>query len=281
MTDANPMRATRALHTIHAATDCERLRQLYCAAFGGICFSEGYYGPEDRDMALLYVADHMIEVMAPRDADDLSFTFARYVRETGASFHSVAFAVRDCKAALERCVATGVRVTSTGPGFFFVHPKSSGGIIMEITDNRMPNDPWDLPNWRRDWASGRLARPHALAHVVCAPRDPGAAVAFLVDVLGGVAQEPSTVAWPQPATATPVAVADATVLVLDPADRDNGPLAEFAKAPNSGIYALAWRLADPAGAARWFGECAIPIATIDGGHYTHEAKLDGARHWFA
>lgn len=280
MTDLNPMRAIRTLHTIHAATDCDRLRRLYCEAFGGICFSEGYYAPEDRDMALLYVADHMIEVMAPRRADDLSFTFARYVEDVGASFHSIAFAVADCRAALERCAATGIRVVSSGPGFFFVHPKSSGGIIIEITDNPMPNDPGDLPNWRRDWAAGRPARPYELAHAVCAPRDPATTVGFLVDVLGGVAQQPETVDWPEPATATSIAFADATVLVLAP-NSGNGPLAAFARAPNSGIYALAWHVIDAAQAAGWFETCGIPITPLDRGRYTHEAVLDGARHWFA
>jgi 4-hydroxyphenylpyruvate dioxygenase-like putative hemolysin len=277
-TDA--LRATRYLHTIHAAPSCERLRRLYCDVFGGIVFSENYYPPEDRDAALLYVADHMIEVMAPRHTDDLQFTYARYLAKTGPSYHSISFGVRDFAAALERTKAIGLQLSTVGPGLMFVHPKSSGGIIMELTDHRMPNDPKDLPNWRSDWAVGRPNRPHAIAQVVCAPRDPAAAVAFLVEVLGGAAGEPFSLAWPQAATATPVQVADATLLVLDLADRSAGPVARFVAGPNAGVYALAWKVADSQAAAAWFAQNDLPVErTAADAPWTHEAVVDGARHW--
>jgi 4-hydroxyphenylpyruvate dioxygenase-like putative hemolysin len=278
-TDA--LRATRYLHSIHAAPDCERLRQLYCSAFGGIVFSENYYQPEDRDAALLYVADHMIEVMAPRHTDDQRFMFARYLAKMGPSYHSISFAVRDFPAALERCAETGLQLSTVGPGLLYLHPKSTGGIIMELTDHRMPNDPYDLPNWRGDWAQGRPNRPHAIGHVVCAPRDPPAAIAFLVEVLGGAAATPFTLEWPQRAVATPVQVADANLLILDPADRSGGPLAEFAAGPNAGLYALAWRVADAEAAVDWFGANGVRLERTAGeAPFTHHALVDGARHWF-
>jgi 4-hydroxyphenylpyruvate dioxygenase-like putative hemolysin len=281
---ANPLHPLRYLHTIHAAPECERLRQIYCDVFGGIVFHESYYPPEDRDAALLYVADHMIEVMSPRHGDDLSFMYARYLQKTGPSFHSISFRVRDVPAARARCDELGVRINTEGPGLIFLHPKSTGGIIMELTDHMMPNDPWDLPNWRRDWAAGRPDRPHALSHIVCAPRDPAAAMAFLVDALDGRAEAPVTLDWPERARATRVQVADMALLVLEPEDAQNGPLARFAAAPNAGVYALAWQVADPAAAAARFSNnhtcnlVAEPLAS--GGQYTHEVLLDGARHWF-
>jgi len=284
MTTANPLQPLRYLHTIHAAPECDRLRRIYCDVFGGIVFHESYYPPEDRDAALIYVADHMIEVMSPRNVDDLSFMYARYLQKMGPSFHSISFRVRDVPAAHARCKELGVLINTEGPGLIFLHPKSTGGIIMELTDHRMPNDPWDLPNWRPDWAVGRPERPHALSHIVCAPRDPAAAVRFLVDALEGKAHDPVTIDWPERARATRVEVADATLLVLEPEDRVNGPLARFAGGPNAGVYALAWKVADPQAAAARFGDnhtcnlVAEPLA--GGGEYTHEVLLDGARHWF-
>ena len=79
MANANPLHPLRYLHTIHAAPECERLRHIYTDVFGGIVFHESYYPPEDRDAALLYVADHMIEVMSPRHVDDMNFMYARYL----------------------------------------------------------------------------------------------------------------------------------------------------------------------------------------------------------
>ena len=278
---ANPLHPIRYLHTIHAALECERLRRIYCDVFGGIVFAENYYPPEDRDAALLYVADHMIEVMAPRHTDELSFMFARYLQKTGPSYHSISFRVADCAAAHERCKDLGILINTVGPGLIYLHPKSTGGIIIELTDHHMPNDPWDLPNWRADWAVGRPDRPQALAHIVCAPRNPAAAIAFLVEALDGRAGDRSDIDWPQRATATPVEVADIVLLILDPVDCSAGPLVEFASGPNAGVYALAWSIADPAAGAEWFRRNGLAADTVqNGGGYGCEVMLDGVRHWF-
>ena len=280
----NELTPLRYLHTIHAAPECERLRHIYTDVFGGITFHESYYPPEDRDAALIYVADHMIEVMSPRHVDDISFMYARYLAKAGPGYHSISFRVANVPAARARCDDLGVLINTEGPGLIFLHPKSTGGLIMELTDHMMPNDPWDLPNWRRDWAVGRSDRPHALAHIVCAPRHPEAALRFLTQVLGGTAHDLQAVDWPEPAMATRVDVADITLVVLDPADKDSGPLARYANGTNGGVYALAWRVADPEAAAQRFAEnhtCCLPAEPLpaDSG-YTHEVVLDGARHWF-
>jgi 4-hydroxyphenylpyruvate dioxygenase-like putative hemolysin len=281
MTETSPLHPLRYLHTIHAAAECERLRHIYTGVFGGIVFSENYFPPEDRDAALLYVADHMIEVMAPRHTGDLRFMFARYLQKAGPSYHSISFRVTDCNAAHERCKDLGILINTVGPGLIYLHPKSTGGIVMELTDHQMPNDPYDLPGWRSNWALGRPNRPHAIDHIVCAPRAPAAAIAFFVDRLDGTARAPFAVTWPQRATATPVDVADISLLILDPTDHAAGPLVDFASGPNGGVYALAWKVADPTAAAQWFGKNGIPAERLANSRlYTHEAIIDGARHWF-
>jgi 4-hydroxyphenylpyruvate dioxygenase-like putative hemolysin len=281
---ANPLHPSRYLHTIHAAPECERLRHIYTDVFGGITFHESYYPPEDRDAALIYVADHMIEVMSPRHVDDMTYMYARYLAKAGSGYHSISFRVDDVPAARARCDELGVLINTEGPGLIFLHPKSTGGLIMELTDHRMPNDPWDLPNWRRDWAVGRPDRPHALAHIVCAPRNPEMALRFLLDVLDGEAHPSVTIGWPEPATATRVDVADISLLVLEPADHANGPLARFANGPNGGVYALAWHVVDPQATAARLADnhtCRLTAEPVPAGsHYTHELLLDGARHWF-
>ena len=231
-------------------------------------------------MALRYVGDHMIEVMSPRQRDDRRYMFARYLEKMGPSYHSISFHIADAAAARARCEERGILLSTTGPGLLFIHPKSSGGIVMELTDHRMPNDPWELPNWRRDWAAGRADRPHALAHIVCAPRDPVAAIAFLTETLGGMARPSFTIDWPQHATATPVDVADGHLLIVEPADRASGPLADFASGPNAGVYALAWRAGDPDATAAGLDQNDIAVTRVAGSQLcAHEALLDGARHW--
>jgi 4-hydroxyphenylpyruvate dioxygenase-like putative hemolysin len=207
--------------------------------------------------------------------------YARYLEKTGPSYHSISFRVADAPSAQARCKEKGILINTEGPGLIFLHPKSTGGLIMELTDHMMPNDPWDLPHWRRDWAAGRPHKPHALAHVVCAPRQPGAAIEFLVEALDGAAYPPAVVAWPEPATATRVDVADASLVILEPVDREKGPLARFANGPNGGVYALAWQVGDAKAAAEWFAgnEVTIDPLPAETG-YSHAVMLDGARHWF-
>lgn len=65
----SPIAVSRLIHTIHIVRDIGPTRMQYQDVLGGLVFAEGYLPPEDRDMALLYVADYMIEPMAPRHPD--------------------------------------------------------------------------------------------------------------------------------------------------------------------------------------------------------------------
>src|SRR5579871_3798613 len=79
---------SRIIHTIHATTAIDACRVLYQDALGGLVFAENYFPAEDRDAVLLYVANHMIEPMAPRHPEDLTKPFARLTSKIGQSFHS-------------------------------------------------------------------------------------------------------------------------------------------------------------------------------------------------
>ena len=126
MTQTNPLHPTRYLHTIHAAPECERLRQIYTHVFGGITFHESYFEPQDRDAALLYVADHMIEVMSPRHIEDLGFMYARYLAKAGSGYHSISFHIEDVASGRAHCDKLGIKINTHGPGLIFLHPKSTG-----------------------------------------------------------------------------------------------------------------------------------------------------------
>lgn len=103
---------SRIIHTIHAVTDIHRCRALYQDALGGLVFAENYFPAEDRDAALLYVTDHMVEPMAPRHPDDLTKPFARQAARIGQAFHSFEIKVADGKAASEAFRAAGCTVAS-------------------------------------------------------------------------------------------------------------------------------------------------------------------------
>lgn len=271
----------RLLHTIHAVREDGPLRRAYLQAFGGLSFAETYHAGEDRDMALLYIADHMLEPMAPRRPDAADTVFARFLAKYGEGWHSTSFQTPDAAEAAARLRAAGCEFTTDYPGFFFVHPRSTGGIILEMTDLPMGNDPADLPSWNPEWAAGRSRLPHRLAFLAYVMRDTAPALHFLTAMLDGTHAGSERIDWPQPATIDRIAIGGATIVLIRPDDAGAGPLGTYLSRPVSHLYAMAWDVADPGETAAWLGENGIAtIAAPPGAPIAVEAVLHGARHWF-
>ena len=67
---------------------------------------------------------------------------AKFVDRRGPGIHHVCFAVDDLEAALARCRAAGVRlidesprVGAEGKRIAFLHPASTGGVLVELTED--------------------------------------------------------------------------------------------------------------------------------------------------
>lgn len=267
----------RILHTIHAARDADALRRTYLDAFGGLAFAESYHEGEDRDMTLLYVADHMVEPMAPRRPDAADTMLSRYLAKYGEGWHSTSIQVADAALAAQIVRDSGATLTTNYPGFFFVHPDATGGIVFEVTDYAMTNDPKDEPSWNPDWAAARAHQPKRLDAVVCCVRDAEKSVAFFTGVLDGTVTERGTIDWPQSAAFTRLSVGDGDLLLLEPDANADGPLSAFLAAPNSGVYALSWRVSDVERASAGMRDCGLSVTPMPSGA---EIALAGARHWF-
>ena len=76
------------------------------------------------------------------EADDPSSPIARFVANRGPGIHHICFAVDDLDAMIERCRAAGVRlidekprVGAEGKRIVFLHPKSTGGVLVELSDH--------------------------------------------------------------------------------------------------------------------------------------------------
>ena len=175
----------RLVHATLAMRDVQQPRRDYLKGFGGLCFYEDRHRGDDREMALLYIGDTMIEPMAPHDPADMDWPFARHVAKYGEGWHSIAYQTGDCALAARIVRAAGARITIDLPGVFFLHPSSTGGITVEITDYRMPNDPFDLTRQDPGWAKPRDNMPHRLNKIVCVVPELAAATRFLTEVLDG------------------------------------------------------------------------------------------------
>ena len=76
------------------------------------------------------------------EADDPGSPIARFVAKRGPGVHHICFSVDDLDAMLERCRAAGIqlidekpRIGAEGKRIAFLHPKSTGGVLVELSDH--------------------------------------------------------------------------------------------------------------------------------------------------
>ena len=86
--------------------------------------------------AMIPVGESRVELLEPLGPET---TVGRFLSKRGAGLHHVALHVDDIQAAWAELQSRGVTIVSpavqTGAGghlYFFVHPKSTGGVLLEI-----------------------------------------------------------------------------------------------------------------------------------------------------
>ena len=281
---ADRVRVSRIIHTIHATTDLYGCRLRYQDALGGLVFAENYFEAEDRDCALLYVTDHMIEPMAARTPADMTKPYARMAAKIGQAFHSFELKVADGKAASQAFRDAGAKTASDYGVFFFVKPESTGGVLLEVCELPMPNDPYDRPNWDPRIGQGHGCSVLALDHIACVTADLAASLRFFTEVCDGEVLTDEATTLPQSGRRVLVRLGDANVAFIQPDDLASGPLGAFLAKEQNGIYALVWKVAEAATARAHFEET-VNLRTTDEACVSPGFAIDpedffGARHEF-
>jgi len=87
----------------------------------------------------LNAGEPLVELL---EADDPGSPIARYLAKRGPGIHHICFSVDDLDAALERCRKAGIelidakpRIGAEGKRIAFLHPKSTGGVLVELSDH--------------------------------------------------------------------------------------------------------------------------------------------------
>jgi catechol 2,3-dioxygenase-like lactoylglutathione lyase family enzyme len=285
-----PVHVPRIIHTIHATTDIYKCRTLYQDVLGGLVFAENYFPAEDRDCALLYVANHMVEPMAPRNPEDLTKPFARMTARIGEAFHSFEIKVENGAAASQAFRDAGAVTASDYGVFFFVKTESTGGVLLEVCETKMPNDPWDRvagnPGaWGPQVGTGHASGVLALDHIACITADIETAIRFFTQSVDGKLLSDERTTLPQPARRVLIQVGDTRVAFLQPDDSASGPLGAFLGKKQNGIYALVWQVADAEAAKAHFAGGLLNLrltqaACVSPGFAIEPDDFLGARHEF-
>lgn len=92
--------------------------------------------PAERVVAaMLPVGESRIELLEALGADSV---IAKFIEKRGEGLHHVAMTVPDLRAAVEKLKASGARVLNeprAGAGghlYSFIHPSSTGGVLLEL-----------------------------------------------------------------------------------------------------------------------------------------------------
>jgi methylmalonyl-CoA epimerase len=97
--------------------------------------------PEEVDGARILAlpfGESEIELLAPLEAGS---PIGKFLAKRGPGIHHICYRVPDLDAALQACRAAGYRLVDETPRMgaqgrriAFVHPKATGGILLELTD---------------------------------------------------------------------------------------------------------------------------------------------------
>ena len=93
-------------------------------------------------VAFLPTGESHLELLEPLAADGV---IAKFLEKRGEGLHHLALAVDDIAAAMARARSAGLTVIdevprpgALGRRVAFVHPKSTGGVLLEFVQNPMP-----------------------------------------------------------------------------------------------------------------------------------------------
>lgn len=89
--------------------------------------------------AMIPAGDSRIELLEPTDP---ASPIGRFLARRGEGLHHIALHVEDISAALEllkdqgaRLISEDIQIGAGGHLYFFVHPSSAGGVLLEICQN--------------------------------------------------------------------------------------------------------------------------------------------------
>ncbi|MDO9353660.1 MAG: methylmalonyl-CoA epimerase [Solirubrobacteraceae bacterium] len=129
---------TRIDHVGIAVEDIDASIALYAEQFGIELVHRETVEEQGVEAVLLDVGENHIELIAPLGPET---TVAKFIAKNGAGMHHVAYQVEDIEAEIARLKASGIRMIDEvprtgirGSRVAFLHPKSTAGVLTELTE---------------------------------------------------------------------------------------------------------------------------------------------------
>ena len=130
------MTPTRIAHVGIAVKSIDALIPFYRDVLG---LSDAPLDDSDGARIAGFVAgDALVELLEPKDEGS---PIAKFLEKRGPGIHHICFTVDDLDATLARCRQAGItlidetpRLGAEGKRIAFLHPKSTGGILIELSE---------------------------------------------------------------------------------------------------------------------------------------------------
>lgn len=123
-------------HVAVVAADIDGALSFWRDALGLEVHHREHNTTEAVDVAFMTIGDSEIEILAPTTPDS---GVAKFLEKRGAGFHHLCIEVEDIAAAMAHLRAKNIelinespRVRPNGIQYAFVHPRSAGGVMIEL-----------------------------------------------------------------------------------------------------------------------------------------------------
>ena len=129
-------------HVAIAVNDLALARVAYEGALGLAATAPEFVPDQKVNVLVLFAGTQRIELVAPASPDS---PITKFLETRGPGIHHLAWKVDDCAAAIAALKAKGLRMIDDAPRpgshrttIAFVHPKSTGGVLMELVEDPRP-----------------------------------------------------------------------------------------------------------------------------------------------
>jgi methylmalonyl-CoA/ethylmalonyl-CoA epimerase len=124
-------------HVSIAVDDLSAAAEVYERLFGLAAQGREYVESQKTETLFLPIGESSIELIAPKGNEGL----ARFLQKRGPGIHHVSLEVDDIEEALRMLKGLGVelideapRIGARGHRVAFVHPKATGGVLVELLE---------------------------------------------------------------------------------------------------------------------------------------------------
>jgi methylmalonyl-CoA/ethylmalonyl-CoA epimerase len=135
------MNLTHIEHIGIAVSNLEKSIELYEKCFGLKCYNIETLPDQKVRTAFFKVGQTKIELL---ESTDPQGPIAKFIEKRGEGVHHIALAVRNIEEQLKHAEESGIKLIDTNPRkgaecleIAFLHPKSTGGVLFELCQEKI------------------------------------------------------------------------------------------------------------------------------------------------